>query len=461
MKKIYLFMMLALMIFGMSSNVLALDNIIQEPIVRVQITNTNSSGVKFNVTKIKFELRGDYKIEGTNTILNDRTSSNALIYYQAQLLDGKVKIYDLTNSKYVYEHSAVIRLVPVDPNREGDSIVDIGRYINGTYYGINKYRGIIEFRKLFSSLVMINELNVEDYLKGVVPIEMSSSWELEALKAQAVVARSYALRHMSNISYPDYINDTVSYQAYRGYSRESSKTNSAVLDTLGQVLTKNGNIISAFFSASSGGYTEAAPWGTTVSYLKSVEDPFDMISQNPNTNWSKKYTKKELQDRLRSKGINVGEIENVEIFSTSDSGRVKQLKVTGSEGVQYLVKSPDSMRIAFGLKSSLFTIKYEGGKSFAQSDSNIQQVTNESYVLDQNGNITLLNDLNGANVVNSDGNTNFNIIPEAYIFVGSGWGHGAGMSQWGAQGMALSGENYLDIINQYYNDVNIIANYNK
>lgn len=171
---------------------------------------------------------------------------------------------------------------------------------NGTFYKINSdnivikttspgfvsakskwYRGIIMIQNKNGKLTVINNVPLEDYIKGVVPSEMPSSWELEAHKAQAIAARSYALANLGKRARYGYdLKDTPEDQAYGGASRETAGTNYAVDQTKGIVLTYNMKVITAYYSASAGGQTTAGGWGANLPYLRSVPSFDDNIKKN-------------------------------------------------------------------------------------------------------------------------------------------------------------------------------------
>lgn len=145
------------------------------------------------------------------------------------------------------------------------------------------YRGILIVQNKNKKLTVINEVDLEDYLKGVVPSEMPSSWELEALKAQAIAARSYALANLGKRASFGYdLKDTPEDQAYGGASAETSKTNLAVESTGGQVLTYNMKVIPAYYSASAGGQTinASAAWGNDLPFIRSVPSYDDNVKKN-------------------------------------------------------------------------------------------------------------------------------------------------------------------------------------
>lgn len=170
----------------------------------------------------------------------------------------------------------------------------------GTYYKINSdnivikpyeagfvsvksrwYRGIVMIQNKNGRLTVINNVPLEDYIKGVVPAEMPSSWSMEAHKAQAIAARSYALANLGKRAKYGYdLKDTPEDQAYNGASAETVSTNTAVEETKGIVLTYNMKVINAYYSASAGGQTSADNWGSTLPYLRSVPSFDDNVKKN-------------------------------------------------------------------------------------------------------------------------------------------------------------------------------------
>ena len=143
------------------------------------------------------------------------------------------------------------------------------------------YHGNLMIKNVGEKLTVINDLDLESYIKGVVPSEMSPSWEFEALKAQAIAARSFALANLGKQSKYGYdLKDNTEDQAYGGASVETKITNKAVDETKGLVLTYDMKIISAYYSASAGGMTNTNAWGSTVPYLHSVPSFDDNVRKN-------------------------------------------------------------------------------------------------------------------------------------------------------------------------------------
>jgi stage II sporulation protein D len=271
------------------------------------------------------------------------------------------------------------------------------------------YKGTMTFKILNNEIMPINRLNIEEYLKGVIGFEMGNSYPLEALKSQAVVARTYAAIKISVVKEYDVV-DTVTNQVYRGFNNTWLNVNKAVEDTRGQFVTYGGYLIKeALYSANHGGYTEDAVnvWGNSYSYLKSKKDDFDDYTKYSNSasyDWTKTITKAWLAGKLGTSDINSVNI-NLSSITTYVSGRISNLSIEyrDSNGVQQGPKviKDNEARTFFGVNSAMYTISYDS----------------------------------------STGN---------YIFTGHGSGHGLGMSQIGAKNRALAGQTYDQIIGFYY-----------
>ena len=210
------------------------------------------------------------------------------------------------------------------------------------------YRGSVQVDVVNGKLRAINFVNLEQYLYGVVPSEMPYTWHPEALKAQAVVARSYALATRRTGAF-DLYPDTRS-QVYLGIEHEKPSTNAAVDATAGQVVLYEGEVAKTFFFSTSGGRTASAEdvWGTAVPYLVSVADPYDTIS--PHHTWGPvAYTGAQLAKRLKLKG----RVVDVQAELNS-SGRVKTLTIAGAGG--NLTMNGAAVRARLGVRSTWFTV---------------------------------------------------------------------------------------------------------
>ncbi|MCL6447316.1 MAG: SpoIID/LytB domain-containing protein [Armatimonadetes bacterium] len=286
--------------------------------------------------------------------------------------------------------------------------------------GVRRYRGSLEIRAAGEGLTVINELPLEEYLYGVVPAEMPASWPAEALKAQAVAARSYALAQLG--TYGKYGFDllaTQNSQVYKGYDGENPATTKAVQETRGVVLTYQGLPVNALFHSSSGGYTENSEdvWKDRLAYIRARPDPEDRNDRH--YNWQVVYTKDQLIEQLKSREYDFQDVFDLtELERTATGKRVKRLVIKGlnQEGkpVAEEISNADRVRTVLGLKSAFFTMQKE-----YDGQQKLVKVT----------------------------------------FCGNGWGHGLGMSQYGALGLARKGYSYQDILKYYYSGVTVARNY--
>ena len=191
------------------------------------------------------------------------------------------------------------------------------------------YRDVIEYRPgLSGGVTAVNKVELENYIQGVVPNESPGSWPIEALKAQAVAARSYALGTNSGNPVFDHY-DTAASQVYGGYSSEQVKTNRAVARTRGEVLRYQGKVIVAYFHSTSGGHTEnnenIFTGSEPLPYIRGVPDPWDKTS--PYHRWRLTYTARSLGNAL-----GVGRLRSVNVTKRGVSGRIVWAKFRGSNG---------------------------------------------------------------------------------------------------------------------------------
>ena len=275
-----------------------------------------------------------------------------------------------------------------------------------TVFNGDRFSGSFAFPVVNGSIQVVNVVDLEDYVKGVLPYEMSASWPLEALKAQAVCARSYVVFRRGE--YGDYGFDVTAdtrSQVYRGLTASSDRCNEAVDETRGQLLRYQGELCEAYYFSSDGGATENCVhvFGYSRAYLCGKLDPFEAAAHVSNNNWEITRSSQELQTWLAGKGYVLGPIAEVEA-SYSDFGNVTALHCTDAEGVSVMLNARKSYT-GLGLDSCRFTVSGDG-KSFR--------------------------------------------------FSGRGWGHNCGMSQWGAYAMAKEyGYSYEDILGFYFTGATI------
>ncbi|WP_415713255.1 SpoIID/LytB domain-containing protein [Maridesulfovibrio sp.] len=261
-------------------------------------------------------------------------------------------------------------------------------------------RGIINVSIRKGKLLILNLVEIEDYLRSVVPAESYASWPAEALKAQAVAARTYAYyqkMHRTHLFYDVYA-DTYD-QMYAGVDREDKRTDQAVKQTAGHVLLYKDKPILSQYTANSGGFTADAKaiFGAGKAYLVAHEDPASLKGKM--ASWSKKYSKKDIESKLKKIGISVPGISSITALEKGPSGRIVKVR-----------------------------IKYKSG----YRDLRTRTTLGSSRVL-KLPDILLRIDKNG----------------DYYTFKGRGWGHGVGYSQWGAAELGKS-KKYDHILKFYY-----------
>ncbi|WP_025692353.1 SpoIID/LytB domain-containing protein [Paenibacillus zanthoxyli] len=398
------------------------------------------------------------------------------------------------------------------------------------------YRGSLELGGMNGSLSVINELPLEQYLYSVVGGEVSSSWPAEALKAQAVAARSYALAQGMRFDIANVVDTTLS-QVYNGIGTEAASVTSAVDATAGEVLKSGVNIIEAVFSSNSGGMTAdpsevwnnnggnvfasvdssadssavaaAKKWyyvqlpGGTDGYVR--EDNVKLTGEktaagldlmtattkdvnvralpvldssvspvgklNPGENavvlakvlesgsysWIKgPYTSAELLKSLQGKTSVAlpSSIISLQVTERGPSGRAVQVKANGNA---LSVKYPDLYRSALGgLPSTLFDIVPSGSYTVLGADGRTASVSGsqQAGVLSASGMVTQGG--SGTVVMNGDNKARVIDASPGFLFIGWGYGHGLGMSQWGVKGMADQGNDYQKILQHYFQNVTIV-----
>jgi stage II sporulation protein D len=247
----------------------------------------------------------------------------------------------------------------------------------------------------------VNFVDVEEYLYGVVPKEMPPGWPDEALKAQAVVSRTFASHQKEANAARDHdISATTASQVYGGVAAETDRTRRAVDATRGRLLTYGGRPALTYFHANSGGITEDARhvWRVAIPYLQSIPDA--PSARAPGAAWTAFLTFQQIREALNRNGLEIGEIRGIEAASVSPSGRITKVKIKHNSGTEVMGGNQFRTMIdPAAVKSTLFRAESAG---------------------------------------------------EGIRFVGRGSGHGVGMSQWGARMMAEGGSPYREILLHYY-----------
>jgi stage II sporulation protein D len=263
------------------------------------------------------------------------------------------------------------------------------------------YHGVVELSSQNGKLLVVNQLPLEQYLVGLINSEISSVWPMEAIKAQAVIARTYAVaKRKERLKAYYHLESTVMDQAYHGSDLEDSRASRGVLETEGEVLTYNGSVIQAFYHANCGGRTEASQnvWGVSLPYLQGVECLYGL--SEPSSNWELNLPLARIESALRAGGQKISSISDIKAGPRNDRGRLKTVTLVTERGSVTLPATKFRMIV-------------------------------------------------GSTVIRS---TNFTVRVEAdtALFKGSGYGHGVGLCQYGAKQRALDGFSYAEILTYYY-----------
>jgi stage II sporulation protein D len=300
--------------------------------------------------------------------------------------------------------------VTVKPFKEG--LTAEGKFFRGLKFSASSvlfinnkpYRGLAELSYSEKGVLVINQLPLEEYLVGLINCEISSAWPIEAVKAQAVIARTYALHRKAVRAKALYhMESTVIDQVYDGSLIEDSRASRAVSETSGEVLLYGGAVIQAYYHSSCGGKTEAAEnvWGASLPYLKGVDCQYCLASSSASASaWEQKLPLTEIEERLRAAGNRLSGLTDINTGVLNSRGRLKQVILVASKGSFSLTGDQFRKAVGYGvIKSTRFTVKISQGEA---------------------------------------------------VFSGTGNGHGVGLCQWGAKQRSIDGFGYGEILAYYY-----------
>jgi stage II sporulation protein D len=327
----------------------------------------------------------------------------------------RVLVLDNRRSVTVRDHRAGGKEIVLETRGAGGltadrrPVGDVWRMRGGGIVSADQFRvrGGLEVRRVPDGLQVINEVELEDYVAGTLGGEIYSSWDPEALKAQAVAARSYALHQRArNGTEPYHVGAGTGHQVYGGVDVETPAVVAAVSATRGEYLAYQRRPILAVYHSASGGRTASSQevWGESLPYLVSVK--VEGEEESPDTYWRAAISGTKRGRALVSLGIQIGSVRALRVVDRSRSGRALRVQIRGDTGSHML--EARALRVALGetvIRSTLFEIRVADGK---------------------------------------------------FVFAGSGYGHGVGMSQWGAQGMALSGSSYREILRTFYPGTSLV-----
>ena len=420
-----------------------------EPIINVLILKDKKIRIRSDRSiplTIKGKRFSNKKIKGLN--LKKQNNRTTLIFDK-----NKDKIYDLKKEEKFVVSSLDRR---------------------GIWVGQKRYAGKLNIFIREDDILVVNVLGIEKYLSSVVGSEMPSKWPLEALKAQAIASRTYALKQKGNPQYD--IDSTNKNQVYMGLEAGTYKTKRAVSSTRSLVLTYNNKLINSLFHSSSAGMTENSQdvWKNKYPYLSSVKD-FD--KNNPKLRWNKKFSESQLQKIFPR----LGGIKKFEILNVTSTGRVKNVRIHGSYGTDQI--SGVDLRKKMNLKSTLVRFKFIEDNETKSNDDSLKLLSTNSLekeplthivragdtlilIADQYDvsveEIVALNNIKNSSLINVDqrllvprNSLNLKSTDKILVVSGYGSGHGVGMSQWGARYMAHKGEKANAILKHFYKGVEI------
>lgn len=349
-----------------------------------------------------------------------------------------------------------------------------------TWFKGYKYYGGFQYSRDGGNITVINFVPMQEYVKGVVPYEMSASWPLEALKAQAMCARTYALYNYGKHGKTFDVCGSTDCQVYNGANSATENSDRAVDETYGMYILYNGNPINAVFCSSNGGATENSEnvWSATLPYLRGVYDDNEDLDTCTYGRWSYEYSSDELTYILNAKGYSCSKIVNMYVKEFTDMGNVKTLTLVDSNGKEFNFSKEKSRTILYSstykkyTHSQRYTVKRKGANAssstvlFVNNGANSVDFAFDSiYAVGSNGISELSSDdisiitANGKTALNTSASTSApqpdNSENPIFVVSGTGWGHNVGMSQNGAKAMALNGKTAEEIIHFYYTDVEI------
>ncbi len=384
---------------------------------------------------------------------SNETSETALT---VTVTDGNIQVSN--SSGKVLASGETVGIKPNASGKEQKLLID----------GV-EYRGAVDCIAAGDAITVINVVFLDHYLYGVISREMSPSWHIEALKAQAVCARNYVSVHLNKHADQGFdLCSGVHCQAYSGTNVESDRSYAPVDETTRQVLTYNGKLAELYYSSSMGPTTEDVKnvWGNAVPYLISVDNRFEDTENIPNGKWTGTLTRDEATTIMRNKGYDIGDVTKIEVLEYTANGRVLKMEVAGTSGSKVFER--EACRTLFNTvtKSQMFTVT--GNKTGEKTSPQIQVTdgtntkdckTDQLVILTAEGRFDLAADTlyvsdgkskksyTKTTITAADGTT--------FYFEGTGWGHSIGMSQYGAKGMAEKGYSYIDILLHYFPGTNL------
>jgi len=343
------------------------------PVIRVLVLNNRNS--------ISLAAKGTYRVY---SIPSEKLLTGGYIIHTKVTASEEGIIFGSRELKF----SKIRVTVP-----EGSLI-----YLDG-----RSFRGAVDIiKKDNMKLAAINRITLEEYLYGVLYNEVSHRWPMEAIKAQGITARTFALYQARQNKLQDYdLTNDIYSQVYSGATSEKWATTRAVKLTLGKVLTYKGDIFPTYYHATCGGKTEDASnlWNIDIAPLKGSE--CGLCKESPHYKWIKNIPLSDIEKKLGENGYKIGKIRSFTVLARNKSGRVDKIEIKDDSDVSCMITGKDFRRMM--------------GPNDLRSTNFEPSISNDKLILS-----------------------------------GIGWGHGAGMCQWGAKGYAGHGKSAEEILKIYY-----------
>jgi len=351
------------------------------------------------------------------------------------------------------------------------------------FRGFRYHGGFAYSRRDGGFLTVINMVDIEDYVKGILPYEMSNTWPIEALKAQALTARTFAIRSIGRHASEGFdLCVEVHCQVYRGRGLANDRTDRAVTETRGMFVTFEGRPAETVYASSNGGSSESSEnvWMEARPYLRGIIDPWeaDVARRIPGYNWSVSHTPAQLTARIRDRfpASNLGTITAVRVTERSPSGNVIGVTLSDANGRTFTLSGRRQINLGLGTPTLRFDIV--GGATWSPGGVFVNQ---PAQSVGQGGQISIIGGAGDVTTVPSAGvhaitgtgdvviagggatggtGGGTGLVDGRFTFNGAGSGHQVGMSQWGAFSMAhYHNLTFRDIIHFYFTDVEITETY--
>jgi len=356
------------------------------------------------------------------------------------------------------------------------------------FRGFRYHGGFTYQRRGGELLTVVNMVDIEDYVKGVVPYEMSPTWPMEALKAQAVTARTFAMWSVENqrgrhTAHGFDLCVEEHCQVYRGRGLANTRTDHSVSYTRGMFITHNGQLAETVYASSNGGASESSEnvWVEARPYLRGVVDPFeaDIAHLARGYNWTVTRTQADLSNRLRNNvpGFNLGTVANLRVSRWSPTGNVLGVVVTDVNGRTHTLSGWTQIIRGLGVNTLRFNLgnePWQPGSIFANHPAQPVNQGTSVFGVDGNGNTVMVPSTNmralgadgavatvGGGEAGAGGGGSLTPVNGAFTIRGTGLGHQVGMSQWGAFSMAeFHNKTFRDIVHFYFTGVEITETFN-